>query len=158
MSSKVKVVAADEAGAVINVSKTNPDWGYVRLEQVRSLIDDNGFLRRKTISTLIQGEVSVLAESGFSAGQELPGVIVIEESLEPFNKKNPERDYKVAGETGIICKKDGKPIYRRTKYSGNPAATDVTIQHDNVDELREAYARAKAPGSAIQANTDFDAL
>jgi hypothetical protein len=41
---------------------------------------------------------------GFYAGQELPGTIVIEESLTPFNKKAPERDLKIAGETGIVCR------------------------------------------------------
>jgi hypothetical protein len=85
----------------------------------------------------------------------LDGKIVVEESLEPFNKKNPERDLKVAGETGIVCTIGGLPIYRRTKFTFNANATDTaTIQHDNVEELRAAYAAQNAK-NAIQPNEDF---
>jgi hypothetical protein len=154
MNSKVFVVA-DETGAVINVSENNPEYGYVRVQQTRTMIDDNGFLRRKSISALIPGTIVELQEAGFFAGQQLDGKIVVEESLEPFNKKNPERDLKVAGETGIVCTIGGLPIYRRTKFTFNANATDTaTIQHDNVEELRAAYAAQNAK-NAIQPNEDF---
>lgn len=155
MNSKVKVVADATSGAVIVQSQNNPDYGYVRLEQVRTLVDDNGFLKRKVISTLLQGEMGVLLASGFYNGQELPGTICIVESLEPFNKKNPERDLKIAGETGIVCTFDGNPIYRKTKYATSVNSEDQLIQHDNVDELRAAYA---SKSSAIKANANFDEL
>lgn len=153
MNSKVKVVALDETGMVINQSKSNPEYGYVRVEQSRTLVDDNGFLRRKNVSTLIHGTMDELSATGFYAGQELPGNVVIKESLEPFNAKNPERDLKVAGETGIICKVGESPIYRKTVYSPASNVEDTLIQHDNVAELRAAYENAS---SAITANTDFD--
>lgn len=154
MNSKVKVVADATSKAVINVSPNNQDWGYVRLEQVRTVIDDNGFLSRKTMSCLLKGPVDTLKESGFYAGQELPGTIIVEESLTPFNKKNPERDYKVAGDTGIICTQAGAPIYRRTKYVATPNAADGnTVEHDNVEELRAAYASVN---KAVQPNQSFD--
>lgn len=153
MNSKVKVVALDETGMVINQSKSNPDYGYVRVEQSRTLVDDNGFLRRKNVSTLIHGTMDELSATGFYAGQELPGNVVIKESLEPFNAKNPERDLKIAGETGIICKVGESPIYRKTVYSPASNVEDTLIQHDNVAELRAAYENAS---SAITANTDFD--
>ena len=155
MNSKVKVVADATTGAVINVSQNNPEYGYVRLEQTRIMVDDNGFLKPKTVSTLLQGEVSILNAQGFYAGQELAGTICIIESLEPFNKKNPERDLKIAGETGIICSVGGSPNYRKTLYSVSANAEDTLIKHDNVDELRAAYA---AKSSAVKANTNFDKL
>jgi hypothetical protein len=155
MNSKVKVIA-DANGVVINQSVNNPDYGYVRLEQTRTLIDDNGFLRRKAISTLIQGEIKVLQLSGFYAGQELPGNILIKESMEPFSKKDPARDQKIAGETGIICSVEGSPIYRKTVYSTAANATDITIQHDNVEELRTAYAAQKVSATAIKPSADFN--
>ena len=155
MNSKVKVVADATTGAVIVQSQNNPDYGYVRLEQVRTLVDDNGFLKRKVISTLLQGEMGVLLASDFYNGQELPGTICIVESLEPFNKKNPERDLKIAGETGIVCTFGGNPIYRKTKYATSVNSEDQLIQHDNVDELRAAYA---SKSSAIKANANFDEL
>ena len=57
--SKVRVIG-DETGNVINQSANNPEYGYVRLEQVKTTIDDNGFLRRRSISTLVQGLISDL--------------------------------------------------------------------------------------------------
>jgi len=154
MNSKVKVVALDETGLVINQSKSNPEYGYVRLEQTHTMVDNNGFLRRKNVSTLIHGTMDELSASNFYAGQELPGTIIIKESLEPFNAKNPERDLKIAGDTGIICKKGDSPIYRKTVYTTASNADNETIQHDNIAELRAAYENSSS--SAMTANTDFD--
>jgi hypothetical protein len=151
MNSKVKVVA-DATGAIINLS-SNPTYGYVKFEQTKTAIDDNGFLRRKSVSSLVHGTVEELKSMGFYAGQELPGNIIVQESLAPFNNKTPERDLKVAGDTGIICTYEGSPIYRRTIYSNAGNAQDVLIKHDNVDQLRTAYESAKV--SAIKPNTDF---
>lgn len=154
MNSKVRVVGDSTTGAVINVSENNPEWGYVRVAQNRLVIGDNGFMTPKTLNFLIKGTVENLKIAGFYAGQELPGNILIEESLEPFNKKSPERDYKVAGDTGIVLTVNGSPIYRRTIYSASTNAEDVLLKHDNVEELRAAYANK----GAIKANTDFDNL
>ena len=158
MNSKVIVTADATTNAVINVSE-NPEWGYLRVQQVRTMIDDNGFLKRKSVSAIVPGLLSDLQESGFFAGQQLDGKILVVESLEPFNKKTPERDLKVAGETGIVCTFGGLPIYRRTKYSLDGLATDSLIKHDNVEELRAAYANSqRANTSALQnaAGQDFN--
>ena len=154
MNSKVIVLADDTTGAVVNVSENNPDYGYVRVAQVRTVVDDNGFLRRKQITALLPALVEDLQEMRLFAGQQLDGKIVIEESLEPFNTKNPERDLKVAGETGIVCTFEGQPIYRRTKFSFDSNAADVSVKHDNVEELRNAYALQNSK-AAIQPNEDF---
>jgi hypothetical protein len=92
MNSKVIVTADATTNAVVNVSENNPEWGYIRVEQVRTMIDDNGFLKRKPVSAIVPGLLADLQESGFFAGQQLDGKIVVEESLEPFNNKTPERD------------------------------------------------------------------
>jgi hypothetical protein len=155
MNSKVKVVADATSGAVIVQSQNNPDYGYVRLEQVRTLIDDNGFLKRKVISTLVQGEIEALNDAAFYAGQELPGSICIIESLLPFNKKDPNRDLKIAGETGIVCSVDGEPIYRKTLYIASTNANDTLVKHTNVDELREAYNKSEKT-KAMKPNNSFD--
>ena len=148
MNSKVIVLADETTGAVVNVSTNNPEYGYIRVQQVRTMIDDNGFLRRKPVSALIPGTLAELKDSGFFAGQQLDGKILVEESLEPFNEKTPERDLKIAGETGIVCTLGGSPIYRRTKFSFDANGVDTLIKHDNVEELRAAYAKGKS--SAIQ--------
>jgi hypothetical protein len=152
MNSKVIVTADATTNAVINVSENNPEWAYIRLEQVRTMIDDNGFLKRKPVSAIVPGLLTDLQASGFFAGQEIDGKIVVQESLEPFNKKNPERDLKIAGETGIVCTLGGLPIYRRTIFSFNGNGTDELIKHDNVEQLRAAYAATnKTNSSAITA-------
>jgi hypothetical protein len=154
MNSKVKVVANATTGAVVNVSENNPEYGFVRLEQVKAVIDDNGFLKNRTISTLMQGEVADLQALSLFSGQELPGRIRIQESLEPFSSKNPDRDLKVAGETGIVCTKGGAPIYRKTAYDPTGSKEETFVQHDNIAELRAAYETQKTSG-AMKANEDF---
>lgn len=154
MNSKVIVLADETTKNVVNVSTNNPEYGYIRVQQVRTVVDDNGFLRRKVITALSPGLVSELTDMGFYAGQQLDGKIVIEESLEPFNKETPERDLKVAGETGVLCTYAGLPIYRRTKFSFDANAVDTLIKHDNGEELRAAY-NAHKSNNAIVPNEDF---
>ena len=156
MNSKVIVVADETTGAVVNVSENNPLWGYVRVKQTRILADEkSGFVRAKVVTALMPGLVEDLKAAGFYASQEISGKIVIEESLTPFNKKNPERDLKVAGKTGIVCTFEGQPIYRRTKFSLNVNAEDTYQAHDNIDALRSAYEAEKAAQVGIKPNEDF---
>ena len=156
MNSTVKIVADATTGAVVRVSETNPEFASVRLEQVRTVIGSNNFIERKVVSTLLQGATADLTAMGFYAGQELPGNIVVEESLTPFNKKTPERDLKVAGDTGIICTVGGQPIYRRSTYSAAANAQDTLIKHDNVEQLRSAYAQANSSAIRNAAGQDFN--
>lgn len=151
---KVKVVANATTGAVVNVSENNPEYGYVKLEQKRPFIDDNGFLKPRTVSTLLQGAVEDLSDMEFFAGQELDGNIQVKESLDPFSKKYPENDLKKAGETGIVCTQEGSPIYRKTVYDMTGSKKDEFVQHDNIAELRAAYEVSKAQ-NAMKPNEDF---
>ena len=143
MQSKDFVVADEATNTVINISKNNPEYGYVKLQQVRILIDDNGFLKRNVLSALIQAPLVLLKKMEYYGGQMLEGTIVIKESLTPFNEKDPTRDLKVAGSSGILCKVGNDPIYRKTVYTSSANATDIRIQHDNTEELREAFNKSK---------------
>ena len=67
----------------------------------------------------------------------LPGKIVVVESLTPFNPENPDRDLKIAGGTGVICRIDDQPIYRQTFYSTNPNSYDQLLAHNNSTEIKE---------------------
>ncbi len=156
MNSTVKVVADATTGAVVRVSENNPDFASVRVEQTRMVIGNNNFIERKTVSALLQGSTADLTLMGFYAGQELPGTIVIEESLTAFNKKTPERDLKVAGDTGIICTVGGQPIYRRAVYSSASNAQDTLIKHDNVEQLRSAYSQANSSAIRNAAGQEFN--
>lgn len=144
-NSKVKVVA-NEAGTVINVSQNNPEYGYVRLEQVVTQVNDEGWLRLSKRFALLKGKVEDLLEVNYHAGFELAGKIVVRESFEPFNAENPDRDLKIAGNTGIICRVDDMPIYRQTFYTLNDNAQDELITHNNSIEIKEVMAAQKAIG------------
>jgi len=157
MNSKVKVVA-NEAGAVIN-SSNNPEFGFIRVEQVKNVFDDNGFMKRAKLSALIHGTVTDLEDAGYFGGQELDGKIVIIEALDPFNEKQPLKGIKEAGKTGIVCTYGGMPIYRKTIYTENAATQDAYVKHDNIEEIKRAYAKAKAAeqtNDAVKPNGEFE--
>tara|TARA_R100001463_G_C3544514_1_gene222594 strand:- start:2983 stop:3579 length:597 start_codon:yes stop_codon:yes gene_type:complete len=131
-------VAQDELGNSIRVSKNNPEFGHVRLVQEKVAFGTGGWVKKSSRSTLIHGTVEDLQAVGLSESKELPGNIVIREQLEPFSTNDPERDYKIAGDTGIICCRDGEPIYRKSFYSMDPTEQDVLIAHTNGNAIREA--------------------
>lgn len=143
------IVTSDDNGNVIAVSKNSPEYGYVRVEQVATQINDQGWLKNVRRSALIKGKVTDLAEAKFTANQELDGKIVVVESFQPFNTENPDRDLKVAGETGIICTVDDQPIYRQTFYTTNDNAVDEMITHDRAcqEQIRGVLQAQKAISS-----------
>ena len=156
MNTKVIVLSDETTGAVVNISENSPEWGYIRVKQTRILADEkSGFLRAKTVTALMPGLVEDLQAADFHAGQAISGKIVIEEALTPFNKKNPERDLKIAGKTNIVCRIEGEPIYRRTRFSFNVEAEDTYKAHDNIEELRSAYEAELTSTKAVKPNEDF---
>ena len=113
MNSRVKVTANDK-GQVVVPSENNSEYGHIRVTQdVVSIDERTGFVRRKNISALIPGLVEDLKSFGWVNGQTVDGKIVVRESLEAFNPNDPERDLKYAGETGVICTLGGQPIFQR---------------------------------------------
>ena len=155
MESKVYVVGDPTTKAVITQSKNNPEYGYVKVVQTKQLVDVNGFLRRIQVPALIHGYVGELKVSGYYEGQELSGKVVIKESLTPFNTKKPESDLKIAGTTGVVCKVNGQPIYRKTIYTEVASVEETLIAHDNIDEIRSANQRANS-NKTLKPQEDFD--
>jgi hypothetical protein len=137
------IVTADAAGNVIVPSKNNTEWGHIRVTQERIVVDDNGFARPKPLSALIIGTIEDLKRFKYVKGQEIEGKIIFKESLEPFNTKDPEKDYKKAGKTGIICCQDGAPIYRKNFYRQDGDSMDVCVEHTNGEDIKVAYAALK---------------
>jgi hypothetical protein len=154
MDSKVRVSTDPESGKVITVSEGNPSYGYCRVTQERTIMDENGWARVRVLSALVPGTVGDLEKMGWVAGQFLPGKIVIKEQLTPFNKKNPEKNIKIAGDTGIVCKDGENPIYRNTVYNPNPNAEDKLWAHTNGEEIRNAYSGAPKEDGEKEVN-DF---
>jgi hypothetical protein len=141
------VVTADQNGNVIGVSQNNPEYGYIRVEQQAIQINDEGWLRNVKRSALIKGKVVDLQSTNYREGTELQGKIVVVESLVPFNQENPDRDLKVAGSTGVICRIDDQPIYRQTFYTNNVNAIDEFINHNNSEEIKEVQGAQKVMNS-----------
>jgi len=154
MDAKV-IVTADKVGNVIVKSANNAEYGHIRVEQTRMLVDENGFARKKKLSALIAGTIEDLNGFGWGAGEEVTGKIVVKEACTPFNSKDPERDYKIAGSSGVVCTADNAPIYRKHFFSLTSSSEDVLIDHDNHDEIKAAYAAIKAD-AALQPNEDFN--
>ena len=150
MNNSVKVTA-NEAGQVVNISKNNPEYGYIRVTQQRTSME-GGWVRTRSMSALISGKVDELKSLGLVNGAKLPGKIVVMESLTPFNESEPEKDYKVAGDTGIVCSFEGQPICRKTTYTDNLEAADTLIEHDNYDVIKAAYAESQAASKEEGAN------
>jgi len=137
------VVKADEQGNVIGLSKNNPEYGYVKVQQFSVQINEEGWLRPVLRTALIKGKVEDLVATNFKAEQVLSGKIVVKESLEPFNSENPDKNFKIAGSTGIICRYNDQPIYRQTFYTQNESAIDEFIMHTNSDEIRDVMQAQK---------------
>jgi hypothetical protein len=134
--SKVKIVA-DKYGNVINIS-SNPEYGYIRVEQEVLMKNINNWIDVKTLKAIITGRTEDLQNGNYWAGQEIPGKIVIKESHQPFNEEDPDRDLKYAGNTGIPCHVYGEPIYRKSFYTEDMSETHELIQHTNSDDIKEA--------------------
>jgi hypothetical protein len=101
-------------------------------------------MKNQKRTALIFGKINDLATCGLNPNDELDGKIVIEESFIPFNSKNSERELKKAGETGIICRVNDQPIYRRSRFTQNLNEQDILIQHTNTDEIRESLEAMKS--------------
>lgn len=140
-------VAADKNGNVIGISPNNPEYGWIRVEQNARVINDRGWLRNAKRSALIKGKVEDLVDSAYKDGEEITGKIIVVESHDPFNPENPDRDIKIAGDTGVICRVDDQAIYRQTFFTPNVNAQDELIMHTNAEEIKEVQSAQRAIGS-----------
>lgn len=137
MQSKVNIIA-DDMGNVIRQSSTNSEYAHVRLEQQRVTFGNTGWVKKSVLSALLHGKLEDLQSLELENLKSLPGKIIVKESLEPFSKTDPDRDYKYAGNTGIICCQDGQPIYRKTFYVSDTTAEDVLVAHTNGQDIKDA--------------------
>tara|TARA_R110002051_G_scaffold294404_1_gene359686 strand:- start:7468 stop:8043 length:576 start_codon:yes stop_codon:yes gene_type:complete len=137
-------IIADDMGNVVRQSSTNSEFGYVRLQQRRITFGVNGWVKSSNVSTLIHGKLEDLQEMKLNANETLAGKIIIKEQLDSFSTSDPDRDYKYAGDTGIVCCVDGQPIYRKTFFVPDTTAEDVLLAHTNSADIREANGNTTA--------------
>lgn len=136
--STVKVTGASNANPnqIVGVSTNNPEYGYIRVESATVQMN-NGWLNSVTRSALIKGKTADLKKyaENLSIGTELPGKIVVKESLTPFYEgQQPKRNGNSADSVVLFKRVDGveKPIYRTTEYTMDMTVQDEMISHDNV--------------------------
>ncbi len=157
MKGKVKVCTYE--GAVVVPNKNNPEFGSIRVEQEVSSFN-GGFMESKTRSAFINGRTDELKKfvtaNGITEGSLLDGNIVIKESIEPIIAERPDYGQKVAGDTGVICKLGGQPIYRQSLFTTSEES-DELLKHDNGDEIKLAQERLEEAEAAAGDDTAMDA-
>lgn len=155
--SKVKVCAFE--GKVVVPNANNPEYGSIRVEQnVTSF--NGGFMETKKRSAFLNGKTEELkawaASNGITEGSLIDGHIAIKESLEPIISERPDFGYKLAGDTGVVCKVDGQPIYRQSIFS-QTEQDDTLLEHDNGDEIKLAQERLAEEADAAGEDSAMDA-
>lgn len=141
---KKVTVKAGKSGKLIEISLNNPEYGHIRLAQVRMGIDEmTGFARLTPISALVPGKIKDLEQWEWNIGDKISGKLIVKEQLTPFNPKEPDRDLKIAGKTGVVCTLGDKPIYRKSFYSLDENANDTLLAHDNYEEILAAFQEMK---------------
>ena len=137
MQNKVNIVA-DDMGNIIRQSSNNAEFGHIRLEQQTVTFGNTGWVKSSNRTTLLHGKMDDLQSLNLNESTPLNGKIIVKESITPFSNNDPDRDLKIAGETGIVCSVDDQPIYRKTFFVADVTAQDVLIAHTNGDAIREA--------------------
>jgi hypothetical protein len=135
------IITADNQNNVIRLTK-NPEYGWILVSQTTPVFKGR-FIDMEKRTAIITGKVDFLKQMDYKASQELPGKIVVKESLEPTNPDNNLQDVKCAGDSNIPCTVDDQPIYRTSYYTINLSDTDILIEHDNGDEIRAAQKKER---------------
>lgn len=126
MTNFVQITPNPETNQVITQSSNDPEFGYVRVES-KTTTFENGWVRIATRSALIRGKVEDLKV--FEGLKQIPGKILVKESLEPaYDGQAP----KINPQTGEVLTNAGRPIYRQTFFTQNMNDTDLFISHDTV--------------------------
>tara|TARA_B100001741_G_scaffold112190_1_gene92173 strand:+ start:186 stop:1220 length:1035 start_codon:yes stop_codon:yes gene_type:complete len=136
--SKVQVVVDASGNTIRQLPKDNPDYGFIKLEQSRIMIDTNNFVNIKRFSTLIRGKIKELEQTGLQHVREIDGKIYVIEQVTPFNVENPDYDLKYDSITNNVCvTPEGGPIYSKTFYSHDENVSDTLVPHNNIEDKTE---------------------
>jgi len=148
-------IVPNKMGAKIRVSANNAEYAHVLLRQSKTIISTTGWVKQSIVHALLHGKLEDIQNVGIADTDTLPGQIVVKETTTPFNSKNPEQDYKYAGDTGIVCCKHGEPIYRKCFYDPTMVETDELVSHTNGDDIRIANTSDEDTKHALKAEQAF---
>jgi hypothetical protein len=158
--SKVIIVPA-ESGALVRSYTNNPEFGYIVLESTEFTVG-TGWVRESKRSALLRAKVSILTR--FATNRELPGKINLQEYLEDSIPSDVAKAHlrsdlpfeeaiatfiKRAGKGGPALTRNGKRILFFQTYDPTGQSVDVTIAHDNGEEVsavKQAMGSASLPG------------
>tara|TARA_R100000654_G_C2620861_1_gene118434 strand:+ start:85 stop:540 length:456 start_codon:yes stop_codon:yes gene_type:complete len=114
----------------------------VRLQTQDFTIGLNNFIKEVKKVCFINGSLEQL-KAMFPPGlTSLPGKLYIKEQLTPFSSS--DYDIKKSADLdkgGVVCSKNGQPIYRLVCYDATGTQEDILIQHDNKEEILAAKAK-----------------
>lgn len=160
---KVQIIPNKKTGALVNPYQSNPEFGYIQLQQKSSVIE-NGWIREKKRNTLLRATVNILSEFvSTNKTLSLNGNIVVKEFVEsevPVNYAerffDKSKDYESAiapyvkrtKADGIELTVGGERIIRFTEFDPSGTQTDISVAHDNVEAVREAMTAAADDSSA----------
>lgn len=149
--STVQIVPNKDTSALVTPYAGNPQYGYIQLTQ--NFMDiSGGWLRTKTKSCLVRGEVKSLSEWVRSLGGKnvVTGSIVTREYLESEVPEDVMKRYiddsktyeeaiasyvKRSGKDGIELTLGGERILRFSEFDGTGESSDVVVAHDNITDV-----------------------
>ena len=159
--SKVKITPSKE-GNLVTPYEGNPAFGFIILAQVMSIFQ-NGWLREVTNRTIMKGSVEALKSFvNANPSLEVEGQLVVKEYKESevpaaiaaqhFDSSLTYEEQidgyiKRAGSEGPALMCDGDRILRFTIWDQAGTDSSLTVQHDNVDEIK-AFNAANAEKDA----------
>lgn len=130
----------------VAIEGNNPEWCAVNVMAIQSTFSDMGFENERVMSALIRRKTSG-TDDKYSAGQVLNGKIAVMETLTPTDPNDNSRDAKAPSaahaEAGIYCTVGGLPVYQRRYYTEDLTKADITIVHDNQEEIAQFTAALK---------------
>jgi hypothetical protein len=130
--------------------KSTKGMGYIALFQTREVIlkTNSGTVEfENELWCIHRGNVDRL-EAKYSAGQLLKGNIITKDTMELPNPNDPNQGYKYISaacrEAEAFCTIKGQPIYQIKYWDNSGMDEDITIAHDNQEELDEVTNAANA--------------
>jgi hypothetical protein len=154
--SKVQIVPNASSGAVINAYQSNPEFGYIQLQQ-SAIVQDGSWIREVKRSTLLKASVEILEKFvNANPSLTLKGQLCVKEYLESELPADMAQKYlrkdvtheeaiapfvKRAGSDGPELTFGGERILRFTEYDPSGEGSDITVAHDNQDAVKEFNAQ-----------------
>ncbi len=153
---KVQIVPNADTGAVITAYQSNPEYGYIQLQQT-AIVQDGTWIREVKRSCLLKSSVEILEKFvAANPSLSLKGQLVVKEYLQSELPANMAATYlrkdvteeeaiapfvKRAGSDGPELTFGGERILRFTVFDPTGEEQDKPQAHDNQDAVREFNAQ-----------------